>query len=728
MTVASDMGEQKAVKTVETGDPAQGGGASAGIIGRPQVVLYRIVALSAVLLLVSQIAFSWFSLKGFEEVLKPQLERKGEVVGQAVSDLISFGVTELEIPPDRLVGVDAYFDDIMEANAEIEFMALLDRDGSTLVMTRSATAANGGPGLGFSLSRLFSDEQGSEDDASRFPIEVDGEVVTTLLVGISDEYVNSWLSDIYFDVITVIVVSWLVTVEFMKFFMNTKITSPLSGISIALERGRRGVFADHLIVRTRDEVGMVMSGLNDLIHAMQQRYEDFRFEFREIRNAQLDSRVAERVQAIKVKVDGMYRFLGGKEIRPRSSAQIRVPIFLLIFSEELSRPFLPLFISRLAPAEAPVSTEFLIGLPITLFMIMAAAFTPIGGVLSDRYGARRIFIMGAVPAVVGYFGTFLTVGYLDFIFWRSLSGIGYGLIFIASQAWVAENSQGQNRATEMSVFVGAVFVGLICGPPFGGIIAGRLGYETTFLFSAGLALASGLMVYYMLDDVRRVSTKATSKRPTAWRPLLLDLRFISVAVFAATPGKFVLTGFFFYLLPLHLFQVGNSQSVIGWLMMLYGLSTFATMPLVSMVADRTGRYRTLAASGVFLAGLGCMMVHPAVGIPNANVAAVIAILCLGVGHALSLSPQLAIVQEAAERFQGAIGTASAISAYRIVERAGLIFGPVVAAPLAIAFGLEVAIAGIGLITIAFVPLFLITMYLSDARDGARETAVQGDAK
>lgn len=728
MTIAVDR-----IETEEPGTDSDSGGqtTSDGIIGRPEGVLYRIVALSSVLLLVSQIAFAWFSLKGFEEVLKPQLERKGEVVGRAVGDLITFGVGELEIPPDRLVGVDTYFSGIMSANAEIDFMALLDRDGNTLVLTRNSDDSNADRNPGFSPNVLSSDQQMEEQAASAFPIELNGEVVTTLVVGISTEYVSGRLSDIYFDVVTVIIVSWLVTVEFMKFFMSTKITSPLSSISIAMARGRRGVFADLLVVRARDEVGRVMTSLNDLLHAMQQRYEDFRFELREIRNAQLDRGIAERIQGIKVKVDGTYRFLGGREIRPKSSTQIRVPMFLLMFSEELSRPFLPLFVSRLAPTDSAVSTEFLVGFPITVFMLVAAVFTPIGGVLSDRFGARRVFLMGAVPAVVGYFGSFLTVGYLDFVFWRGLSGIGYGLIFIAAQAWVAENAKGQNTATEMSVFVGAVFVGMICGPPFGGIIAGRLGYETTFLFSAGLALVSGLIVYFMLDDGRKSSPNARIARPAefaGWRMLFLDKRFLAVAFFAAVPGKFIATGFFFYLLPLHLNEIGNSQSMIGWLMMLYGLSTFVTLPFVSWIADRTGSYRALVAAGVFLTGFGCIVVHPALGIPSANAAAAFAILCLGVGHALSLTSQLAIVQESAIRFQGAIGAASAISAYRVIERLGLVLGPLVAAPLAIVFDLDVAIASIGLITLAFVPLFLITIYFSGSPAGRWSTPLRGGVK
>ena len=692
--------------------------ASDGIVDRPGVVLFRIVTLTAVLLLISQIAFAWYSLKGFEQVLKPQLERKGEVVARAVGELIEFSVKDLEIPPEKLAGVDDYFRQIMGTNLEIEFMGLLDGEGNVFVSTGIAPEALAE--LGFDMAGFGTDADGPSQTkgdriAAAFPVTVSGKTVVGLLVGISTEYVSNRLSDIYFDVITVIVVSWLVTIEFMVFFMNTRITSPLQSLSIAIKRGIGGVFSDRLVVQTRDEVGRVSSRLNELLHALQQRYEDFGFELREVRNAQLDRQIARKIQGIKTRVDGRYRFFGGEEIRPSSSIQIRVPLFLLMFSEELSRPFLPLFINRLAPTDSAISTEFLVGFPITLFMLVAAVFTPIGGGLVDRFGARRVFLMGAVPAAIGYFGTFLTQGYLDFIFWRGLSGVGFGLIFIAAQAWVAENSKGKNSATEMSVFVGAVFVGMICGPPFGGIIAGRLGYETTFLLSAGLAVVSGLIVFSILDDTQRPKNRLGAVQSLiGWRMLFRDPRFLAITLFAAVPGKFITAGFYFYLLPLYLNEIGNSQSVIGWLMMLYGISTFAALPLASWIADRTGRYSLLVTSGVALTGAGCVLVHPALGLPGVNTAAVIAILGLGIGHALSLTSQLAMVRKAAERYRGAIGLTSAIGAYRLIERGGLILGPLVAAPLAIAFDLGTAIAGIGIITLAFVPLYFLTMVFADA--------------
>ena len=150
------------------------------------------------------------------------------------------------------------------------------------------------------------------------------------------------------------------------------------------------------------------------------------------------------------------------------------------------------------------------GLPITLFMLAGMLMVPFAGGLNERFGTRRVFLAGLVPATIGYAGTFLAQDYLrsssrgEFV-----SGIGYGLIFIAAQAWVAEHTDVRHRAQGMTVFVGAAFAAAICGPSIGGILADRLGFETTFLISAGLAAISGALVYTMLD--------ATARRRSAHR-------------------------------------------------------------------------------------------------------------------------------------------------------------------------------------------------------------------
>ena len=680
-------------------------------------VLGRLVLLAVVVLLIGQSVVAWFAVDGFESELEPQLGQKAEVVGRSVADQIAFAVDDLGIPPGELVGMDAFLGKILDSNADIEYLVMLDGSSQVLFARGLPPEAlervlPGLPGPGVEAGTM-TEIAGFTDGA--FPIATKGAAAAVLHVGVSREYVRGRLSEIFYEAMTVIVVSLLVMLEFLVFFMNARISGPLERLEALLAEGARGVFANRLVLRARDEIGDLVGAFNRTLRSLCQRYEDFRFDAREIEEAQIDRNIARRIQAACTQVDRRYHFTGGVEFRPRNAMQIRIPLFLFMFAEELPRSFLPLFVARLSPADSTISNELLIGLPITLFMLAAAVMTPFGGRIADRFGARRVFLMGIVPATIGYFGTFLAQDYYDLIAWRVLSGVGYGLIFIAAQAWVAEHTEQGNRAQGMSVFVGGVFAATICGPSIGGILAGRIGFEETFLVSAGLAAASGLIVYFMLEGVGKGRSPRRSGlfEGGQWRALVSDGRLFAVTVLAAVPGKVILSGFLFYLVPLYLSELGARPAVIGWMIMLYGVSTIICMSFASRLADRSGRHAAVVAAGGALAGLGCLasLFEGAVG--GASNAVGIAILALGVGHALSLTSQLAIVQEAADRLPGGLGQASAISAYRLVERTGMILGPIVAAMFAAAFGYQGAIVGIGAIVLVSIVLYVLVMSLSE---------------
>ena len=728
---------------VPTTGPADTAGpgptAPAGVSGAPAPprveaartsgILGRLVALAVVVLLVGQVAVAWLAVDGFERELKPQLSSKAEVVGHAVSDQLGFAVNDLRIPAGELVGVDSFLDNVLADNPDIQYLLLLD-DSSNLLSAHGLTPDT----LEAVLRELpppgaeagtMTEVSGFTDGA--FPITLGGQVAAVLHVGISRDYVQGRLSELFFEAMTVIVVSLLVTLEFLIFFMNVRIAGPLERIEALLTDGARGMFANRVALRARDEIGELVAAFNRTLRSLCQRYEDFRFDAREIEDAQIDRDIAQRIREACARVDSRFHFSGGAELRPRNAMQIRIPLFLFMFAEELPRSFLPLFVARLSPSSGMgLSDEVLIGLPITLFMLAAAIMIPSGGRIADRLGARRVFLAGLVPAAAGYVGTFLADQYFELIAWRVLSGIGYGLIFIAAQAWVAEHTSEGNRAQGMSVFVGGVFAATICGPSIGGILAGRIGFEATFLVSAGLAVASGLIVYFMLEGV------GARKRPGPlelgkgqWRVLFSDRRLFAVSFLAAVPGKLILSGFLFYLVPLYLSELGNRQAVIGWMIMLYGVSTIVCMSFASRFADRSGRHSAVVTAGGALAGLGCLasLFETTIGPSNA---VAVAIVALGIGHALSLTSQLAIVQNEAHQHRDRLGQASAIGAYRVVERAGMVLGPIIAGAFAAAFGYQGAIVGIGLIVLACIALYAVVMGLPGQR-GAVPDLRRGEA-
>ena len=691
-------------------------------------LLTRLILLAIVVLLVGQIALAWFALIGFERELEPQLNQKANAVGYTISSQLSFAVGDLRIPSEKLVGVDAYFDNILASNKDIKYLSLVDPSGNVLFLrgilpeTMNQILAGLSNNLGGSNFKV--NVEGHIDGS--FPIYGIEDLSGILHVGVSSEHVVSQLSQILYEIITVIIISWLVTFEFLSFFMGSYVSEPLENIRRVLSDGANGVFANRLVLRSRDEVGRLVTSFNGILRGLQNRYNDFVFDARELMNAQIDSTVSHKISEVHKQVNEYYLFTGGQEVRSINVKQIRAPLFLFIFSEEISRSFLPLFISRYAPTDMAVPYDVLVGLPITLFMLAAFIITPIGGGLVDRFGVRRVMLAGIAAAILGYVGNFFTQGYIDLVAYRILTGIGFGLVFIAADSWITQNADTGNRTQSNGIFVGAVFVGITCGPPIGGIFADRIGFESTFLISAFLAIVSGYIVYLVFRNAKLPDKSKSSQLMLGmrdWLTLLKDARFVAVLLLAAIPGRIMFAGFLIYLVPLYLNELGHNQSSIGRIMMLYGFTTITFVSLAARIADRYGKYSYVVAIGGTITGLGCIVSLFTDSVSSASNALLIAIFTLGFAHALTLTSQNAIIQLIAKHYRGTMGRTSVISAYRTVERFGMVIGPLLAVALIGAFGYRGAIAGFGSILLGVTALFLIVMALPANKQVLEETDV-----
>ena len=256
-----------------------------------------------------------------------------------------------------------------------------------------------------------------------------------LHVGVSGDHIRSHLAEVFLEVATIVVICWLVTFEFLLFFMAARVEKPMENIQRTMANGVLGVFSSWMTIRSRDEVGQLIASFNRTLQNLRHRYNDFLFDVRETQEGQIDDEIAKQVSQVHKNIDRRFKFDQGEELKVQTADRIRVPLFLFIFSEELSRSFMPLFVQRYAPTDMVISADVLIGLPITLFMVAAMIATPLGGGLVDRVGVRRVFLAGVTAAVIGFVGNFFTQSYYDLVAFRVLTGIGFGLVFISSESW-----------------------------------------------------------------------------------------------------------------------------------------------------------------------------------------------------------------------------------------------------------------------------------------------------
>ncbi|WP_247894439.1 MFS transporter [Azospirillum sp. B510] len=397
---------------------------------------------------------------------------------------------------------------------------------------------------------------------------------------------------------------------------------------------------------------------------------------------------------------------------------MRAALFLFMLAEELSRSFLPLYARDLYIPVAGLSDTLMMGLPIGLFMALVAVFTPFAGAWADRFGSRRTLMLGSLPAVAGFAGTAMAGSLAELLLWRGACALGYAVMFIAAQGFIARHTPADRRARGMAQFVAAVIVAGLCGAPLGGILADQFGYRATFAVSALLVLVAVAAVTLLPADRQGDRAQRRRVRMGDVRALLANSRFLALLLFSSVPTKLMLTGYLFYLVPVSLHAAGETPAGIGRLMMIYGLMIVLLGPWVSRMADRTGRHAFFAGLGGLVGGAGTLAILQEPGVPGL----LIGIAALGIAHALNNATQLALVPEVCRADCARIGDSSVFAVYRLLERGGSAVGPLLAAALADRFGIQAALVALGLLGMlcgaAFCAVFLLASSSPSAAEGA----------
>ncbi len=349
---------------------------------------------------------------------------------------------------------------------------------------------------------------------------------------------------------------------------------------------------------------------------------------------------------------------------------LRLPLFLLILTEEMSRAFLPLYIKGFATGTSGLSPETEVGLPIAVYMLCFALATPFAGRWADRWGVSRVFTAGVGLALVGFSWTALAADYWQLLPARALCAWGYATGTMACQRQLILLSGPGNRARGLALFVGAVGIAAICGTALGGVLADQFGFRPVFGISALLALLAWVSFRLSARTQRSGRGRPDDSGPELNLAEVIRLlrigRFRLLMLGAAIPAKIALAGFLFYLAPLALHQENYGPAAIGRALTLYFVLVAAINPVASHLSDRYGWRLSLTIVGGLLIGIGGFA-----GLLGGETALWLGIASLGAGTGLAAAPMQALATE----IGAAAGATSVAVVLRTVERLGSMIGP-----------------------------------------------------
>ncbi|GGB82498.1 hypothetical protein GCM10011352_05410 [Marinobacterium zhoushanense] len=695
---------------------------STGLTGFINNRLFLTTLLSTLL---ASIISAVYTLTEFNIALKPRLLQKAEAIAEVIREDVDLAV-QVGIPFSQIKGMDLYLQETATKYPELVYVLVTAPSGEVLYrggdsdnalpMTSAPSQQhlhsdlalqasfftrliNGGRDL-LRLLPLGAQADGQAENLY-LPLTSNGHSYGAVQVGLDTGYIRTQLTDVFFDIAIVLVAVLLVSFEVVMVLVMFYVSGPLQRSESILERQASGDFSVNDNLASKGSIGSFISELNKDSRQLQQR---FRAALDQATNGggavisdpadipQTDNRgLGSRLRTMAEQFN-LLKVLREKQ---GSITDARIPLFVFAFGEELQKSFMPLFVSEYYEPNPWFDKDIMVGLPISVFMFVIAAATPFAGSWVDRWGNKRLFLWGLIPALAGYLGCALASSVYEIIAWRAITAFGYAIITISCQGYIAAIVTSENRAKGMAVFVGVLMTATMCGTALGGIIADRIGYQPVFLLSAALAAFAGLLAWLMLsEEVDGQSKKAAAGSKGGIWALARNIRFVCIILFCAIPTKIILTGFLYYLVPLYLVSLDASQSEIGRIMMVYSLIIIPLGPIASQLADRTGKMVELVILGTILSGAILISLYGEASIMTM----LLAVAMMGAAHSILKAPLIAAAMEAAEATPE-VGRTTALGVLRTSERIGSVLGPVlVACLLAIYdYGEAMVIVGTGIV-------------------------------
>ncbi len=229
----------------------------------------------------------------------------------------------------------------------------------------------------------------------------------------------------------------------------------------------------------------------------------------------------------------------------------------------------------------------------------------VSGPLADRWGSRRLAIIGMILTGAGLAAASAARSLVEVYVAYGLGvGLGVGCSYVPAVGAV-QRSFVRRRGLASGLAVSGIGVGTLVMPPLASFLIDRLGWRTAYLVLGGLAVVVGVGMAMMIaddprdrglepDGARRRSGARTAMPAGApLRQAIRSRRFIGLyaACLASSFGLFVP---FVHLVPYAL-DHGIAQGSAVLLVGIIGVGSTAGRFLLGGLADRMGRRLALLA-------------------------------------------------------------------------------------------------------------------------------------
>ncbi|MGN6475120.1 MAG: MFS transporter [Mycobacteriales bacterium] len=142
------------------------------------------------------------------------------------------------------------------------------------------------------------------------------------------------------------------------------------------------------------------------------------------------------------------------------------------------------------------------------YTLTQAVLLIFSGALGDRFGRRRMFIIGSALFGGGSLGCALVHTTWPLVAMRVLTGLGAAGLMPATLAIIVATFEGHHRARAIGIWAGIGGIGGAAGPILGGALLQHFWWGSVFLINVPIAVIAILGALFAITE-----TKATNPNP-----------------------------------------------------------------------------------------------------------------------------------------------------------------------------------------------------------------------
>jgi len=144
---------------------------------------------------------------------------------------------------------------------------------------------------------------------------------------------------------------------------------------------------------------------------------------------------------------------------------------------------------------------------ITIYSLVIASLTILGGKLGDLFGKKKMFLIGATIFAIGSAISGISQNFWQILLgWSIVEGIGASLMMPATTSLIISNFKGKDRAIAFGVWGGIAGASSAIGPLLGGYLTDNISWRWAFLINVLIVLII-LIFSFTIKEEKEISKK-----------------------------------------------------------------------------------------------------------------------------------------------------------------------------------------------------------------------------